>query len=146
MFVAGRTRRCARARVDLSRPLRSQALAEVQWESGAYSSWVSAKVLGAAPRKDFSFRSQSASEFLNKATSSLTCNMPSCLLPLGTEFSLIIRFSKALSFTPCFTAAFPLCHPIPGRKSTVQRVWSVRVLDLTLPPCKSSFLSRPQVF
>lgn len=35
---------------------------------------VSAKVLRPAPRGDFSGRSQSASEFLNKATSPLTGN------------------------------------------------------------------------
>ena len=89
MFVAGRTQRCARARVDLSRPLMSQALAEVQWESGAYSSWVSAKVLGAAPRGDFSLRSQRASEFLNKATSSL--NLRHAVLPPSTGHRVLFN-------------------------------------------------------
>lgn len=76
VFVARRPWRCARVRacVDLLLPLMNQAWAAAQWESGAYSLWVSAKVLRPAPRGDFSGRSQSASEFLNKATSPLTGN------------------------------------------------------------------------
>lgn len=89
----GGTRACCGFSETLDEPGRSK-----EGNLGQILRCVSAKVLKLAPPQRFQAEiagsDLSASEFLNKAASPFICNKQSCLLLLGTLFSLISRFSR----------------------------------------------------